>query len=63
MPKGRPAISGEAKNRLLQIRLTDGELAAITGRAVKAGKGVATYARDLLLADAMAGKSAAAKRK
>ena len=54
MAKGRRALSetGEAKERVLTIRLTDAERASIDVAANATGKGASTWARDLLLAAA-----------
>ncbi len=62
MPKGRPAVAGEARTKSVEIRLTSAERESIDRRAAQLGKSVSNYARDLLLADAMAGKSPVKKR-
>lgn len=49
MPKGRPALSGTAKQILFQIRVTDSERQLLDSAAGLAGKPTSTWARDLLL--------------
>lgn len=59
---GRPALSGEAKGNLLQIRLTDEERASIDRAADAAGKGASTWVRDEALRLAAAAEKKAKKK-
>jgi len=63
MPKGRPALSGIAKQGLLQIRVTGPERSALDAAASLAGKPTSTWARDELLRLAMEAAAKPTKKK
>ncbi len=65
MPKGRPSLSGQPKQEVLQIRLTAGERSRLDNAAGAVGKVTSTWARDelLRLADAASTAKKPAKKR
>lgn len=54
MPRGRPTKEPqERRGKHIAVRVTEAEFAQIEERAKKEGKGATTWAREVLLAEAV----------